>query len=72
VTLASTYIFETKGQVLDIKDDYALVMFGQVLYPNIWLRVDQLEPFKVNWTENAMATPTLKAAPSTQGASRII
>ena len=40
------YIFETKGQVLDIKDDYALVMFGQVPTPNIWLRVDQLELFK--------------------------
>jgi frataxin-like iron-binding protein CyaY len=40
------YIFETKGQVLDIKNDYALVMFGQVPTPNIWLRVDQLELFK--------------------------
>jgi hypothetical protein len=42
----SPYIFETKGQVVDIKGDYALVMFGQVSTPNIWLRVDQLEPFK--------------------------
>ncbi len=41
-----TYIFETKGQVLDIRGDYALVMFGQVPTPNIWLRVDQLEEFK--------------------------
>lgn len=40
------YLFETKGQVLDIKGDYALVMFGQVSTPNMWLRVDQLEPFK--------------------------
>lgn len=40
------YIFETKGQVLDIKNDYALVMFGQVPTPNIWLRVDQLELFQ--------------------------
>lgn len=40
------YIFETKGQVLDIRGDYALVMFGQVPTPNIWLRVDQLEQFK--------------------------
>lgn len=40
------YIFETKGEVLDIKGDYALVVFGHVPTPNIWLRVDQLEPFK--------------------------
>ena len=39
------YLFETKGQVLDIKGEYALVMFGQVPTPNIWLRVDQLEQF---------------------------
>ncbi|OWY65201.1 NAD(P)H-quinone oxidoreductase [cyanobacterium TDX16] len=41
-----SYIFETKGEVLDIKGDYALVVFGHVPTPNIWLRVDQLEPFK--------------------------
>ena len=40
------YLFETKGQVLDVRGDYALVMFGQVPTPNIWLRVDQLEQFK--------------------------
>jgi hypothetical protein len=40
------YLFETKGEVLDIKGDYALVVFGQVPTPNFWLRVDQLEPFK--------------------------
>lgn len=40
------YIFETKGEVLDIKGDYALIVFGQVPTPNMWLRVDQLEPFK--------------------------
>jgi hypothetical protein len=40
------YIFETKGEVLEIKGDYALVVFGHVPTPNIWLRVDQLEPFK--------------------------
>jgi len=41
-----SYLFESKGEVLDIKDEYALVMFGKVPTPNIWLRVDQLEPFK--------------------------
>jgi hypothetical protein len=42
----SSYIFETKGEVLDIKGDYALVVFGHVPTPNVWLRVDQIEPFK--------------------------
>jgi hypothetical protein len=37
------YIFETKGEVVDLKGDYAFVKFGQVPTPNIWLRVDQLE-----------------------------
>lgn len=41
-----SYLFETKGEVVDIKGDYALVMFGKVPTPNIWLRLDQLEPFK--------------------------
>ncbi|BAT51924.1 hypothetical protein NOS3756_08550 [Nostoc sp. NIES-3756] len=39
------YLFETKGEIVDIKGDYALVMFGQVPTPNIWLRLDQLESF---------------------------
>jgi hypothetical protein len=39
----SSYLFETKGEVLDIKGDYALIKFGQVPTPNVWLRVDQLE-----------------------------
>jgi hypothetical protein len=37
------YLFETKGEVVDMKGDYALVKFGQVPTPNIWLRLDQLE-----------------------------
>jgi len=37
------YIFETKGEVMDTKGDYALVKFGQVPTPNIWLRIEQLE-----------------------------
>lgn len=41
-----SYIFETKGEVLDIKGDYALVVFGQVPTPNMWLRTDQLESAK--------------------------
>ncbi len=42
----SSYLFETEGEILDVKGDYALVKFGQVPTPNIWLRMDQLEEFK--------------------------
>jgi hypothetical protein len=38
-----SYLFETKGEVLDVRGDYVLVKFGQVPTPNIWLRNDQLE-----------------------------
>jgi hypothetical protein len=41
-----SYIFETQGEVVDTKGDYAFVKFGKVPTPNIWLRQDQLEPFK--------------------------
>ncbi len=40
-----SYLFETKGEILDTKGDYALVKFGKVPTPNIWLRIDQLEEF---------------------------
>jgi hypothetical protein len=39
------YLFETKGEIVDIKGDYALVKFGQVPTPNIWLKLEQLEAF---------------------------
>ncbi|AFY67848.1 NAD(P)H-quinone oxidoreductase subunit O [Geitlerinema sp. PCC 7407] len=41
-----SYLFETKGEILELDGDYALVKFGQVPTPNIWLRVDQLESFE--------------------------
>ncbi len=41
-----SYLFETKGEIVDIKGDYAFVKFGKVPTPNIWLRLDQLEEFK--------------------------
>ncbi|MGI0488235.1 NAD(P)H-quinone oxidoreductase subunit O [Pantanalinema rosaneae CENA516] len=41
-----SYIFDTKGEVVDLSGDYALVKFGIVPTPNVWLRVDQLEAFK--------------------------
>ena len=40
------YLFETKGEVVDLRGDYAFVKFGQVPTPNIWLRVEQLETVK--------------------------
>ncbi|MBD3881167.1 NAD(P)H-quinone oxidoreductase subunit O [Phormidium tenue FACHB-886] len=41
-----SYLFQTKGEVVELRGDYALVKFGYVPTPNIWLRADQLE--KVN------------------------
>ncbi len=41
-----SYIFETKGEIVDTNGDYALVKFGFVPTPNIWLRIDQLEEFQ--------------------------
>jgi hypothetical protein len=36
------YLFESKGEVVDLKDEYALVKF-YVPAPNVWLRLEQLE-----------------------------
>jgi Cyanobacterial and plant NDH-1 subunit O len=41
----SDYIFKTKGEVLDVRGDYALVKFTAVSTPNVWLRLDQLQAF---------------------------
>jgi hypothetical protein len=38
-----SYLFETNGEVMDISGDYALVKWGIVPTPNIWLKLDQLE-----------------------------
>lgn len=38
-----SYLFNTKGEVLESRGDYVLVKFGYVPTPNIWLRADQLE-----------------------------
>ncbi|ASC69956.1 NAD(P)H-quinone oxidoreductase subunit O [Halomicronema hongdechloris C2206] len=40
------YLFETRGEILETRDDYALVKFGRVPTPSIWLRLDQLEKFE--------------------------
>lgn len=42
----SRYVFDTKGEILDTRDDYGLVKFGRVPTPNVWLRLDQLEKFE--------------------------
>jgi hypothetical protein len=39
------YIFETPGEILEVRGDYAFIKFGTTPTPNIWLRVDQLEAF---------------------------
>jgi Cyanobacterial and plant NDH-1 subunit O len=38
-----SYMFTSKAEVLDIKDDYALVKF-YVPTPSVWLKLEQLEP----------------------------
>lgn len=40
------YLFETAGEILETRDEYALVMFGEVPTPNIWLHLEQLEKFE--------------------------
>lgn len=39
------YIFEGKGEVVELRGDYAQVKFP-VPTPNVWLRADQLEAVK--------------------------
>jgi hypothetical protein len=36
------YIFEGKGEIVELRGDYAQVKFP-VPTPNVWLRADQLE-----------------------------
>jgi len=37
------YVFDTAGEVVEIKGDYIQIKFGAVPTPPIWLRVDQVE-----------------------------
>ncbi|WP_019507463.1 NAD(P)H-quinone oxidoreductase subunit O [Pleurocapsa sp. PCC 7319] len=39
------YLFNSKGEIVDLNDEYALVQF-YVPTPNVWLRLDQLEVIK--------------------------
>ena len=36
------YIFESKGEVVELNEEYALVRF-YVPTPNVWFRIDQIE-----------------------------
>ena len=36
------YMFKSKGEILDMTEEYALVRF-YVPTPSVWLRIDQLE-----------------------------
>ena len=36
-----SYIFESKGEILDLNEEYALVKFYTPT-PNVWLRLEQL------------------------------
>lgn len=40
-----SYLLNSKGEILDLNDEYALIQF-YVPTPNVWLRLDQLEEAK--------------------------
>jgi hypothetical protein len=37
-----SYLFDSKGEILDLNDEYAFVRFYTPT-PSVWLRLDQLE-----------------------------
>lgn len=37
-----SYIFDSKGEIVDMNEEYALLKFYTPT-PNVWLRIDQLE-----------------------------
>ncbi len=39
----SSYIFETWGEVIELRGDYVQIKFGKVPTPAIWLNKEQLE-----------------------------
>ena len=42
----SYYVFDTKGEILEVREDYGPVKFGRVPTPNVWLKLEQLEKFE--------------------------
>ncbi len=39
----SDYIFQTDGEVVELRGDYCQISFGQVPTPPVWLHKDQLQ-----------------------------
>lgn len=39
----ANYIFETDGEILELRGDYIQISFGQVPTPPIWLHQDQVQ-----------------------------
>jgi hypothetical protein len=39
----SSYIFETQGEVVELRGEYAQIKFGAVPTPPIWLHRDQIQ-----------------------------
>jgi hypothetical protein len=37
------YIFQTDGEVVELRGDYCQISFGQVPTPPVWLHKDQLQ-----------------------------
>ncbi|MDX2271563.1 MAG: NAD(P)H-quinone oxidoreductase subunit O [Cyanobacteriota bacterium] len=42
-SLIPEYVFQTPGEVVDLKDNYAQVKFLAVPTPTVWLQIEQLE-----------------------------
>ena len=42
----SNYVFDTRGEILEVREDYGLVKFGRVPTPNVWLKLEHLEKFE--------------------------
>ncbi|MEN9223255.1 MAG: NAD(P)H-quinone oxidoreductase subunit O [Thermostichus sp. BF3_bins_97] len=42
-SLIPNYVFETAGEVVDMKDEYLQIKFGVVPTPTVWLRADQVQ-----------------------------
>jgi hypothetical protein len=40
----SSYIFETQGEIVELRGDYAQIKFGAVPTPPIWLNKEQIQP----------------------------
>ncbi len=39
----SSYVFETKGEIVELRGDYVQVKFAAVPTPPIWLSKDQIQ-----------------------------